>query len=647
MRTFWIVLLYTAAMSSAFAQLSAPPAFNRASPKADTKHAALLLDPSLPARRIVLAAPTAQERAAALAPKGATKAKDSSKPMVKAARLQIGFARVVPEADQVIELASLDWRAAGDGSRAARLTITSASAAALRVGVRIKDVPPELTMRFMGSSPAAQPFGPFAVDKVRRPSVFWSPVLEGDTATVELALPAGAAAQGTLQLTRVSHLLAAGVTLSSNANLKALDIGAADTCETDVACLTTDMQAQARTAVNATARVLITTDGNTYLCTGTLLNDAVSSNVPYFYTANHCLDNTDAPGDTKAISAEASDTINTYWFFQASACNSTAVPAYALLAGGATLLARGVDYDWALVRLNDTPPAGATFAAWNATGPLANGTSVIGIHHPEGDLKKVSQGSTTGYQTYDDGSSFLRVRWELGVTEPGSSGSGLFTFNNAVGAYELRGGLYGGGSSCTTPRTPDAYSRLDVGYPLLQQYLAPAAPHPNGEVVVVEFYNVDLDDYFITAAPAEIADLDAGVHPGWVRTGLRFLAYGNAQSAPSGAVPVCRFYVRPEVGDSHFYSASVAECAATLARFGASWAYESAAVFYVLLPDPTTGSCGANMKPIYRFYNAANGIHHRYTTEVDVRDDLIAQGVWKQEGYGLPPEQVVMCAPPA
>ncbi|MCC6194337.1 MAG: c-type cytochrome, partial [Burkholderiales bacterium] len=37
-------------------------------------------------------------------------------------------------------------------------------------------------------------------------------------------------------------------------------------------------------------------------------------------------------------------------------------------------------------------------------------------------------------------------------------------------------------------------------------------------VTVVEFYAIARDHYFMSAAAQEIADLDSGVHAGWVRT---------------------------------------------------------------------------------------------------------------------------------
>jgi len=293
------------------------------------------------------------------------------------------------------------------------------------------------------------------------------------------------------------------------------------------------------------------------------------------------------------------------------------------------------------VRLRDAPPAGAMFSAWRAE-PLAAGGTAYTVHHPEGDLKKWSQGVTQGYLTYDDGSVFEQVRWTLGSTEEGSSGAGLFTLQGNGNYYELRGGLFGGFASCVNRFEVDVFSRLDNAAPLLRQYLTPNVPNPNGEVIVVEFYNAALDHYFITSNPSEIADLDTGVHPGWVRTGLRFLAYGNPALAPPGATPVCRFYLLPTVGDSHFYSGDPAECAATAAKFGKSWTMESSSVFWIVLPDRTTGACPPSLRPVFRFFHTG-ATNHRYTAEVDIRDDLATTPGWVAEGYG--PQAVIMCSP--
>jgi hypothetical protein len=84
-----------------------------------------------------------------------------------------------------------------------------------------------------------------------------------------------------------------------------------------------------------------------------------------------------------------------------------------------------------------------------------------------------SLGSVTGLSTSIDGKSPLyRVVWNTGVTEGGSSGSALFTINSS-GTYQLRGGLYGGLSFCSTPTQPDYYSRFSDVYASIATFFNP------------------------------------------------------------------------------------------------------------------------------------------------------------------------------
>jgi hypothetical protein len=174
----------------------------------------------------------------------------------------------------------------------------------------------------------------------------------------------------------------------------------------------------------------------------------------------------------------------------------------------------------------------------------------------------------------------------------------------------------------------------------MRQYLTPNDPTPNGAVPAVEFYNRALNHYFISTNKAEIDNLDSGRTVGWVRTGLRFLVYDH--QGP-GTSPVCRFYRAPAYGDSHFYSASPQECAQTAAAHPVDWIYESPSVFFVQLPDTTTGACPASTVPVYRFFNSAT-TNHRYTVERWIRDDMDASSVWTPEGYGMGPYYPIMCA---
>jgi hypothetical protein len=164
---------------------------------------------------------------------------------------------------------------------------------------------------------------------------------------------------------------------------------------------------------------------------------------------------------------------------------------------------------------------------------------------------------------------------------------------------------------------------------------------PPAAVPVIEYHRSDVNHYFMTADDTEIAALDAGRFPGWVRTGQSFAAYSAAASLDSAHSPVCRFYGRPESGlDSHFYSASPSECQDVIDRFSNAWIYESSDVFAVALP--ADGACAAGTIPIYRLYNNRADANHRYTASTAVKAEMVEAG-WVAEGYG--PSAVAMCAP--
>ncbi len=249
----------------------------------------------------------------------------------------------------------------------------------------------------------------------------------------------------------------------------------------------------------------------------------------------------------------------------------------------------------------------------------------------------------TGTQYLDDdyvAGRFTEVVWKQGVTEGGSSGSALVTL--AVGRRLLRGPRrpLRRPVAVQPSHLPDYFSELGAALPAIRQYLAPDAANPTNQVAATEFYNATLDHYFLSTNPAEIAKLDSGATVGWVRTGLRFVVHSQPAT---GTTPVCRFYRAPAFGDSHFYSASPAECAATAVAHPVDWIYESPSVFHVMLPNTTTGACAAGTKPVYRFFNAAT-TNHRYTAEIVTRNTLASSPGWTAEGYGPGPYFPVMCA---
>ena len=154
---------------------------------------------------------------------------------------------------------------------------------------------------------------------------------------------------------------------------------------------------------------------------------------------------------------------------------------------------------------------------------------------------------------------------------------------------------------------------------------------------VVEFYNASLDHYFITWVPDEITKLDAGtVNKGWTRTGQSFKTYTAAQT---GTSPVCRFYIPPALGDSHFFGRGTAECDAT-GQKNPSFVLESPDFMQMFLP--TAGACPINTTQVYRVFSNRPDANHRYMIDKAIRGQMAAKG-WLVEGDG--PDLVVMCAP--
>ena len=159
---------------------------------------------------------------------------------------------------------------------------------------------------------------------------------------------------------------------------------------------------------------------------------------------------------------------------------------------------------------------------------------------------------------------------------------------------------------------------------------------------VTEFHNTTLDHYFITADEDEKNSIrSGGAGPGWVETGQTFSAWTSTIENESAYV--CRFYGDPVRGpNSHFYSASTAECRGllelqqTIPDTQPRWNIEGYA-FKVSLPN-AGGACRGGLLPVFRAYNNgfAKGIdsNHRFAPDRSLLTPLLAQG-WIDEGIAF------------
>jgi lysyl endopeptidase len=393
--------------------------------------------------------------------------------------LQIGFPRLVPGLQtSAATLANLDWQWVSGGSRVAAFSVTSTDAQSLRVGIRVFAMPAAALLRFYAPSEGEvfEATGAQIKDAIERnlnageegedANTYWSPVIEGDTAVVEVELPSGTSVETFgIAAPTVSHLV------TSPGRDFAMPKAAAASCELDSMCYSAWS-----TQSNAVARIAFTIGGSSFLCTGTLVaGTEAAALVPFFLTANHCVS-----------TQSGASSLQSYWFYRSTACDSgVRNPSFVALGGGATLLYASTTTDTSFMRLNSTPPGGAVHAGWQVGSVPPLGTSLTGIHNPGGDLQKISFGNLTGYQTCGPPSAgefscsnsngvsgtFYESTWSGGIAEPGSSGSAIFLDNG----HYLVGQLYGGTSSCAVTGA-DVYGRFDVAYNTA------LAPYLNGTV---------------------------------------------------------------------------------------------------------------------------------------------------------------------
>ncbi|AVP56203.1 endoproteinase ArgC [Pulveribacter suum] len=369
----------------------------------------------------------------------------------------------------------LRWQAGLQGTQVAALRFAAEGAHGVRLGVLVQALPEGAVLRAYGTPQgdvvqvsarqlqelAARNAQGGADDAAAR--TWWSPDFGIGETTLEIEVASAADTDAVrLSVPRLSHF-----TQSPEQAEGALLPKAAGSCNVDLACRPEYLE-QSRSV----ARMLfVREDGKTYLCTGTLMNDAASSGTPYFLSANHCV-------DSQAVAS----TLTTDWFLRAATCGGAGTdPAAKRVSGGATLLYAAARTDTAFLRLNNPPPAGIVYAGSYFGALLQPGTELAAVHHPAGDPQKVSLGTLQRYSVCGDSfcsssnaadGTYLTLNWRSGVVEGGSSGSAAFV---TLGQRRyVVGQLLGGSSSCAVPTGVDHYGRFDLSYrDAIKRWLSP------------------------------------------------------------------------------------------------------------------------------------------------------------------------------
>lgn len=525
----------------------------------------------------------------------------------------VGAARGLEGATTADELAAqLKWNKTASGAMVAALSVSAEGAHGLRLGLLVTAMPGSAAVRVYSQQhpdTVLEVSGQTILQTLERNQAggdrsdaartWWTPELGEAEQTVEFELPAGTDPRAMrVAIPTVSHIFE-DFTLPQAGEIDA-QTQAANTCNLDANCY--DMLAQQR---NAVARMLYTKGGSTYACTGTLVNDIGSTGTPYFLSANHCI-------STQSVAS----TLQTDWFYRSASCKSGALFAQSTRRlSGATLLYASEATDTSFMRLNDAPPAGVTFAGWDAS-PVAVGTAVAGLHHPDADFLKISFGEMAGLadcrntggpniQCSAASGSYYVVAWSQGTTEGGSSGSALFRNGLVVGT------LYGGPATatCKVGEAAGIYGRFDIAYANgLKRWLSAPPVSTSGRNAVYRFFNQKTGAHFYTAS-ADERDFVIRTYPDFRFENIAFYAY-PATGANLSAV--FRFFNK--ITGAHFYTISSAERDFVQSTYPA-FSYEGPSWYAQAAP-------GGTATPMYRFFNTKTGAHF-YTISAGERDFVI------------------------
>ncbi|QQS51374.1 MAG: T9SS type A sorting domain-containing protein [Bacteroidota bacterium] len=190
-------------------------------------------------------------------------------------------------------------------------------------------------------------------------------------------------------------------------------------------------------------------------CTGTLLNNLDRDETPYVLTAAHC------------FSSEYTANNAVFDFnYESPTCENEDVPLQSV--SGASIVSAGFygvfpdSLDFLLLRLSEKLPPDykVYYSGWDARGVASTGNFVL--HHPQGDIKKVSIDEdaivTSTFTGFNPAAHWLVNDYEKGSSENGSSGAGLISSE-----LLLIGTLTGGGETCSDPIT-DYYQKFSRAY---------------------------------------------------------------------------------------------------------------------------------------------------------------------------------------
>lgn len=361
------------------------------------------------------------------------KARDA---IAKSDGLPLQFAEPLPVGLKVLENA--EWVSLPEGMALWRVRIVAPGALGLNFGMKNVFLPSGAKL-YIYSEESRDVQGPFTSAHNKSHRELWTPIVPGESAVIEVTVPEDRKSELSLE-----------IAVANASYLDFYDLQEKQaSCNIDVVC------PQADPWRNEIRSVGMYTVIGMRVCSGTLVMNQKQDFKNYFLTANHC-----------GITENNAKSVVVYWKFESPTCGQLGGGSLEDNQVGATFRAKFEDSDFCLIELdkNPNPLLNVHYAGWQADG--AAPSQSVGIHHPNGSEKAICfdntplQSTAWGDYEVDAAANHWRVvAWDLGITEPGSSGSGLWD----ASTHRLVGQLHGGFSTCSYPGD-DWYGKLSSSW---------------------------------------------------------------------------------------------------------------------------------------------------------------------------------------
>ena len=346
------------------------------------------------------------------------------------------------------------WIDLDNGDRIWKLSIYSKDAYAICLEYDDFYIPSGASL-FIYNENESMIIGAFTKKNNQDDMLFSSPLIEGDLIYLEYYEPRNVYGEGIINIDYVIHDYKDILNFSQTRESRS--------CGDNVICSSAD---GFENQINASSYL----DMGGYICSGSMLNNTNFDLTPYYWTAWHCIVN------------ENPSTFRFYFDYETNSCSGSWGSLGSYEYGGNLLSdSGGMDPDYALIEITDnTISNGIYYAGWNRSS--GNPTISCGIHHPNGDPKKINFDNDTAYSSgqinwgdadYDGNNdispsgSHWRINWDEGGTEGGSSGSPIY--NNSG---QLVGQLTGGSGDCNSG-TEDYYGKFSRAFSDVDQWLDP------------------------------------------------------------------------------------------------------------------------------------------------------------------------------